>query len=156
MCSSDLLLIADEVQTGLGRTGHAFHAQALGWQPDLISVGKALGSGVPVGAALLSQRVADTIAAGDHGKRPGDIAYGTQRLLSVVLAYGAGAIPETLGGAGVCFTPKDLEQAAEWLAALVYDEPLRTQVIAGQRRRLLDFSRARLETQVRAVLDAVA
>jgi predicted acetylornithine/succinylornithine family transaminase len=61
------LLIADEVQTGLGRTGHAFHAQALGWQPDLISVGKALGSGVPVGAALLSQRVADTIAAGDHG-----------------------------------------------------------------------------------------
>lgn len=73
-----------------------------------------------------------------------------------VLAYGAGAIPETLGGAGVCFTPKDLEQAAEWLAALVYDEPLRTQVIAGQRRRLLDFSRARLESQVRAVLDAVA
>ena len=42
------LLIADEVQTGLGRTGYPFYSQALGWQPDLISVGKALGSGVPI------------------------------------------------------------------------------------------------------------
>src|SRR5687767_2478231 len=42
------LLIADEVQTGLGRTGYPFHSQAIGWRPDLISVGKALGAGVPV------------------------------------------------------------------------------------------------------------
>jgi predicted acetylornithine/succinylornithine family transaminase len=61
------LLIADEVQTGLGRTGHPFHFQALGWQPDLVSVGKALGSGVPVGASLVSERVAATISTGDHG-----------------------------------------------------------------------------------------
>jgi predicted acetylornithine/succinylornithine family transaminase len=61
------LLIADEVQSGLGRTGHAFYSQALGWHPDLISVGKALGSGVPIGAALVSERVAETISAGDHG-----------------------------------------------------------------------------------------
>ncbi len=73
-----------------------------------------------------------------------------------VLAYGAGAVPETLGGAGVCFTPKDLEHAAELLAALIYDEPFRTQVITGQRARLQDFSRAHLETQVRSVLAAVA
>jgi predicted acetylornithine/succinylornithine family transaminase len=65
------LLIADEVQTGLGRTGHPFYFQALGWQPDLVSVGKALGSGVPVGAALISQRVAETIAPGDHGSTYG-------------------------------------------------------------------------------------
>ena len=65
------LLIADEVQTGLGRTGHPFHFQALGWQPDLVSVGKALGSGVPVGAALVSDRVANTIATGDHGSTYG-------------------------------------------------------------------------------------
>jgi predicted acetylornithine/succinylornithine family transaminase len=61
------LLIADEVQTGLGRTGYPFHFQALGWEPALVSVGKALGSGVPVGAALLSEHVAQTISAGDHG-----------------------------------------------------------------------------------------
>ena len=65
------LLIADEVQSGLGRTGYGFHSQALGWQPDLISVGKALGSGVPVGAALVSERVAQTISAGDHGSTYG-------------------------------------------------------------------------------------
>jgi acetylornithine aminotransferase/acetylornithine/N-succinyldiaminopimelate aminotransferase len=61
------LLIADEIQSGLGRTGYAFHSQALGWTPDLISVGKALGAGVPVGATLVSERVAGAIEAGDHG-----------------------------------------------------------------------------------------
>ena len=65
------LLIADEVQTGLGRTGYPFYSQALGWEPDLISVGKALGSGVPVGAALVSDKVAATISAGDHGSTYG-------------------------------------------------------------------------------------
>jgi predicted acetylornithine/succinylornithine family transaminase len=65
------LLIADEVQTGLGRTGYPFHSQALGWTPDLISVGKALGAGVPVGAALISERVAGTISPGDHGSTYG-------------------------------------------------------------------------------------
>jgi acetylornithine/succinyldiaminopimelate/putrescine aminotransferase len=65
------LLIADEVQTGLGRTGYPFYFTALGWQPDLVSVGKALGSGVPVGAALVSERVASTISQGDHGSTYG-------------------------------------------------------------------------------------
>jgi predicted acetylornithine/succinylornithine family transaminase len=65
------LYIADEVQTGLGRTGHPFYAAALGLTPDLISVGKALGSGVPVGAALVSERVAQTISPGDHGSTYG-------------------------------------------------------------------------------------
>lgn len=61
------LFIADEVQSGLGRTGYPFYFQALGLTPHLVSVGKALGSGVPVGAALISQEVADTISYGDHG-----------------------------------------------------------------------------------------
>jgi acetylornithine/N-succinyldiaminopimelate aminotransferase len=61
------LLIADEVQTGLGRTGVPFYFQALGLQPDLVSVGKALGGGVPVGACLCSDRVASAISPGDHG-----------------------------------------------------------------------------------------
>jgi acetylornithine/N-succinyldiaminopimelate aminotransferase len=65
------LFIADEVQSGLGRTGHPFYFQALGLEPDLVSVGKALGSGVPVGAALVSDRVASTVAFGDHGSTYG-------------------------------------------------------------------------------------
>lgn len=69
-----------------------------------------------------------------------------------VLAYGAAAVPETLGGAGVCFAPKDLELAAEWLGALVYDQPLREQVLAGQRRRVADFGRDRLGPRLQTLL----
>src|SRR5262249_40305271 len=65
------LFIADEVQSGLGRTGYPFYFAALGLKPQLVSIGKALGSGVPVGAALISQEVADTIAFGDHGSTYG-------------------------------------------------------------------------------------
>ena len=61
------LFIADEVQSGAGRTGTPFHASQLGLSPDLVSVGKAIGGGFPVGAALLSERVASKIAYGDHG-----------------------------------------------------------------------------------------
>ena len=61
------LLIADEVQCGLGRTGYPFYFQKLGLKPDLVSVGKALAAGVPMGAALVSERVAASLAFGDHG-----------------------------------------------------------------------------------------
>ena len=65
------LLIADEVQCGLGRTGVPFHSATLGLQPDLMALGKALGGGVPVAAALFSERVAATAAFGDHGSTYG-------------------------------------------------------------------------------------
>jgi glycosyltransferase involved in cell wall biosynthesis len=61
-----------------------------------------------------------------------------------ILAYAAAAVPETLGGAGVQFAPKDMEFAAELLGALAFDDDLRSEVIAGQRRRLSDFSDARV------------
>ena len=65
------LLIADEVQCGLGRTGRAFYSQALGLQPDLMALGKALGAGVPIGAAMFSERVAGAAKPGDHGSTYG-------------------------------------------------------------------------------------
>ena len=71
-----------------------------------------------------------------------------------VLAYAAGAVPETLGGAGVLFEPKDLELAAEMLGTLVYDRPVRDRVIEGQRRRLADFSPARIERRLMEVVGA--
>ena len=66
-----------------------------------------------------------------------------------VLAYGSTAVPDTLGGAGVQFAPKDLEYAAELLGELANNDTLRAQVIAGQRRRLADFGddRIRLELE---------
>ena len=65
-----------------------------------------------------------------------------------VLAYAAGAVPETLGGAGVLFAPKDLEYAAEILGELTFNQTFRTKVIAGQRRRLADFSDARIRKEL--------
>lgn len=61
------LLIADEVQSGAGRTGQFLGSQSIGLAPDLVALGKALGSGMPIGAAMVSGRVAETIFAGDHG-----------------------------------------------------------------------------------------
>jgi acetylornithine/succinyldiaminopimelate/putrescine aminotransferase len=65
------LVIADEVQCGLGRTGKAFYAPELGLEPDLIAVGKALGGGIPIGAALLRERIAAAVSPGDHGSTYG-------------------------------------------------------------------------------------
>jgi len=72
-----------------------------------------------------------------------------------VLAYSAGAVPETLGGAGVLFEPKDLEVAAEMLGTLVYDRQVRARVLEGQRRRLRDFSPARIEASLMGALQQV-
>jgi acetylornithine/N-succinyldiaminopimelate aminotransferase len=65
------LVIADEVQSGLGRTGYPFCFAAIGMKPHLVSLGKALGAGVPIGAALVSEEVARTISFGDHGSTYG-------------------------------------------------------------------------------------
>jgi glycosyltransferase involved in cell wall biosynthesis len=69
-----------------------------------------------------------------------------------VLAYAAAAVPETLGGAGVQFAPKDLEYAAELLGALAFDDDLRRKVIAGQRRRLADFGDERIARQLEGII----
>jgi len=60
-------LIFDEVQTGLGRTGHAWGFEHSGVVPDLIAVAKSLGGGLPIGAMITGPRHADTFAPGDHG-----------------------------------------------------------------------------------------
>ena len=65
-----------------------------------------------------------------------------------VLAYSSTAVPDTLGGAGVQFFPKDLEYAAELLGELAYNDTLRAQVIAGQRARLNDFGDARIRREL--------
>lgn len=64
----DILLILDEIQCGMGRTGEMFAWQNYGVKPDIMTCAKALGCGVPVGAFFLTQRVVDkSLAPGDHG-----------------------------------------------------------------------------------------
>jgi len=61
-----VLLILDEVQTGIGRTGRLFAYEHYGIEPDIMSLAKALGGGVAIGATLATDRVADAFAPGDH------------------------------------------------------------------------------------------
>jgi acetylornithine/N-succinyldiaminopimelate aminotransferase len=63
----DILLLIDEVQTGIGRTGHFFCYQAFGIAPDIVSAAKGLGGGLPIGAVLLGDKTAGVLKAGDHG-----------------------------------------------------------------------------------------
>ena len=69
-----------------------------------------------------------------------------------ILAYRTSAIPETLGGAGICFAPKDLEYAAELLGMLVYDDKLRDKIIVGQRKRLINFEPASVDAALQNFL----
>ncbi len=64
----DILLILDEIQCGMGRTGYDFAWQKYGVKPDIMTTAKALGCGVPVGAFLLTEKVGqNSLVAGDHG-----------------------------------------------------------------------------------------
>ena len=65
---NDLLLVLDEIQCGMGRSGYMFAWQEYGVMPDIITCAKALGCGVPVGAFVLNEKTAlGTLAPGDHG-----------------------------------------------------------------------------------------
>ncbi len=64
----DILLILDEIQCGMGRTGYMYAWQRYGIRPDIMTTAKALGCGIPVGAFLLTEKVgANSLTSGDHG-----------------------------------------------------------------------------------------
>ena len=111
---SGALLIADEVQSGLGRTGEPFFSRALGLTPDLISVGKALGSGVPIGAALVAEHVAEQVSPGDHGSTYGGNLLSTRAGLYVLeqLTGTPDAVPYQ-PGAGVIGHVRHVSSALE-------------------------------------------
>lgn len=63
----NILIMVDEIQTGMGRTGSLFAYQQYGFEPDVITVAKGLGSGVPIGAILAKKNVSQVFQAGSHG-----------------------------------------------------------------------------------------
>ena len=63
----DIVLIVDEVQTGNGRTGSLYAYMNYGLEPDIVTTAKGLGGGLPLGAALLGDKVKETLGFGDHG-----------------------------------------------------------------------------------------
>jgi len=80
----DILLIFDEIQCGMGRTGTMFAYEQYGVKPDIITVAKALGCGVPVGAFLTSGRASTVLEPGDHGTTYGGNPFVTSAI-SIVL-----------------------------------------------------------------------
>ncbi|MBQ1058128.1 acetylornithine transaminase [Micromonospora sp. C32] len=78
------LLVLDEVQTGVGRTGHWFAHQAEGVEPDVITLAKGLGGGLPLGACLAFGRAADLLTPGSHGTTFGGNPISCAAALAVV------------------------------------------------------------------------
>lgn len=63
----DILVIIDEIQTGIGRTGSMVSYDLFGLKPDIVTLAKGLGAGVPIGAVVVNDKVAKHIGIGDHG-----------------------------------------------------------------------------------------
>lgn len=81
----DILLILDEIQCGMGRTGSMFAWQQYGIKPDIMTTAKALGCGVPVGAFLMTQKVAkQSLTSGDHGTTYGGNPLACQAISTVI------------------------------------------------------------------------
>ena len=83
-----ILLILDEIQCGMGRTGYMFAFEKYGIRPDIVTMAKALGNGVPVGAFAVTKQVADnSIVPGDHGTTYGGNPFATRAVLAVLDQY---------------------------------------------------------------------
>ena len=83
----DILLILDEIQCGMGRTGEMFAYQKYQINPDIITCAKALGCGVPVGAFAATERVAGAFEPGDHGTTYGGNPFTTAAVSKVLDLY---------------------------------------------------------------------
>jgi acetylornithine/N-succinyldiaminopimelate aminotransferase len=119
-----LLLILDEVQTGVGRTGHFFAHQASGIEPDILATAKALGGGFPVGACLATADAAKGMVAGTHGSTFGGnplAMAAVNAVLDIVLEEGFLAQVKTSG-----------EQLKHGVQKLVEQYPTLLEEVRGQ------------------------
>ncbi|MBI3998174.1 MAG: acetylornithine transaminase [Armatimonadetes bacterium] len=95
----DLLLIVDEVQTGMGRTGTLFAYEQYGVTPDVMTLAKGLGGGVPIGALLVTERAA-ALGAGDHGSTFGGNPLACAAALAVARTIVQERLPEHAAAMG--------------------------------------------------------
>jgi predicted acetylornithine/succinylornithine family transaminase len=99
-----LLFMVDEVQTGLGRTGRWFGHQHLGVVPDVVTMAKALGNGVPIGACWARAEVADVFEPGDHATTYGGQPLATAAARAVLAVMEAEDVPTRATDAGATLT----------------------------------------------------
>jgi acetylornithine/succinyldiaminopimelate/putrescine aminotransferase len=98
------LLIVDEVQTGLGRTGRWFGFQHYGIRPDVVTVAKALGNGVPIGACWAHDDVAAAFGPGDHATTFGGQPLAASAARAVLAVMEAEDVPGRARAAGAYLT----------------------------------------------------
>ena len=136
-----VMLIVDEVQTGIGRTGTFFCFQQYGIQPDMITVAKGLGGGVPIGALLATEKVAEHFTPGSHGSTFGGNPLVCRVALAVINVIGRKSFIRKVGLRG--------NQLREGLKKIMAEFP---GVISGIRGRGLmlgvEFSSAELAKAV--------
>lgn len=101
-----ILLIFDEVQTGMGRTGHLFAHQMYGVYPDIFTSAKALGGGIPIGAVCATEEVAAAFEPGDHGTTFGGNPFATAAGLSVFKIFENENLVKNANEMGVYFKEK--------------------------------------------------
>lgn len=132
----DILLILDEIQCGMGRTGYMYAWQRFGVKPDIMTTAKALGCGVPVGAFLMTEKVAThSLSAGDHGTTYGGNPLATAAVEKVLDLFEQDHIIEHVGRIAP-YLEKRLEELASsrecilerrgvgLLQGLVFDRPV--------------------------------
>ena len=110
----EVLLVMDEVQTGLGRTGRWFGFEHAGVRPDVVTLAKALGNGVPIGACWARHEVAEAFRQGDHGSTFGGQPLAARAALAVLDVMEAEDAPGRAGRAGERLTAhlEDLPEVA--------------------------------------------
>lgn len=143
-----LLLIVDEVQTGMGRTGKLFAHEHYGIEPDIFTVAKGLGSGFPVGAMLGKGYLRDAFTAGSHGSTFGGTPLASAVVAATIEAMLEDNVPQHAAEAGEYLTAQLQEKLAGnpfvksirgkgLLIGIECAEPVGELVLEGQRRGLL-------------------
>ncbi len=103
---NDILLIFDEVQTGMGRTGCLTAAELYGVEPDVFTLAKALGGGIPIGAVCAKEKFAEAFSPGDHGTTFGGNPFSTAAGLAVFDIFEREGLVENVRLMGLYFRTK--------------------------------------------------
>ncbi len=145
----DILLILDEIQCGMGRTGYYYAWQKYGVKPDIMTTAKALGCGVPVGAFLMTEKTAgNSLEAGDHGTTYGGNPLACAAVEKVLDLFEKDHIIENVRKVGP-YLEKSLEELKErhhgiterrgtgLMQGLVFDRPVREIIDRAMERGLI-------------------
>ena len=145
----DILLILDEIQCGMGRTGYMFAWQRYDVKPDVMAAAKALGCGVPVGAFLMTEKVGgNSLAAGDHGTTYGGNPLACAAVSKVIDLFQEQDVLANVNRVGACLEKRLDELAAEFscvearrgvglMQGLVFDRPVGDIITEAMERGLV-------------------